>query len=970
MVLTFAISSIQQFLSPPPVSVSLEETMNNHYSKFVLLVRRCVGGEDSSRCATVSSVLLCCLSALALVFAVNSASICAAEPDAAGIEFFEKRIRPVLVENCYQCHSEEAHHRKKLKGGLRLDTAAGIRSGGDSGALFVLDKPSESQLIKALRHDELKMPPDSKLADAIIADFEQWLKLGAPLPASSGTAVEARQIDWPAARQAWAFRVPVEHPAPTVQKSDWPKSIIDAFILAGLEKRGLQPVVAAGRRELIRRATLDLIGLPPTPQDVTDFLNDKSPQAFATVVDRLLESPHYGERWARYWLDLARYADDQGNSFLSPTPKAYLYRDWVVRAFNRDMPYDEFIRLQVAGDELPDGAVDYIERLGGLGFQGLGPQFRKGAAGEEKAKADELEDRLDTLSRGLLGLTVSCARCHDHKFDPIPTRDYYSLAAAYNGASWSDRMLASPETVTRRRDWEQQVQQQKAELEKWTADQCRMAGRRAMEQVDAYLIAAWRLRIAQQPKLAVVETTIAKQTGLEPYFLNRLTKHVDAAKEGEPLHMWRVVADTFAAVDVVPEKLSQQTQSLKNAVIAALGKQDSKTVLAPAEETLLKTLLQADTAPFFVSPKDLPGVLPADIREEYSKRQTGLDQLVNSPALAGPMMPSVSGGGVPLKVFVRGNPLQLGEPAPPGFLRVLGGQAHQAERFTRLDLAIAIASPDNPLTARVLVNRVWHYHFGRGIVASLGNFGKQGTPPTHPELLDTMAARFMKSGWSLKSLHREIMLSATYQLSTARDSSNEATDPDNHYLWRATPRRLDFEAWRDSILAVSGKLDPTVGGPALDQTTPAVKEVPGADFYTRLVGLELDNPSNGRRTIYSIFSRYSLNPTAGLFDFPEPNVASDLRPVTTIPQQQLFVLNSQFVIAMSRAFAERLSQSADDPQRLQLAWELAYGRPPTDAERKLATEFLQSAGADLDKLGQWEQLCHALLSSNEFAFLP
>ncbi|MBS0202936.1 MAG: PSD1 domain-containing protein [Planctomycetes bacterium] len=888
-----------------------------------------------------------------------------------GIEFFEKKIRPVLVENCYQCHSDEAQRRKKLKGGLRLDSAAGIRSGGDSGPLFVLDKPGDSPLIKALRHDGLKMPPDSRLAEGIIADFEHWVKLGAPLPASGGTAAEVRQMDWPAARQAWPFRVPVEHPAPTVQKSDWPKSIIDAFVLAGLESRGLQPVPPAGRRELIRRATLDLIGLPPTPQEVTDFLNDTSPQAFATVVDRLLQSPHYGERWARYWLDLARYADDQGNSFLSPTPQAYLYRDWVVRAFNRDLSYDEFIRLQVAGDELPEGAADYVERLAGLGFQGLGPQFRKGAAGEEKARADELEDRLDTLSRGLLGLTVSCARCHDHKFDPIPTRDYYSLAAAYNGASWGDRMLASPETVTRRREWEQQVQQQRTELEKWTAEQCRLTGRRALEQVDAYLIAAWRLRTAQQQKQTVDEAAMAKHAGLQLQFLNRLAKAIDAAKDGEPLHTWRLVAETCAASDVVPEKLSQQTQSLKDSVVTALGKQDAKTALAPSEESLLKTVWQTETAPFFVSPKDVPGILTADSRDEYTRRQGAVDQLVNAPAPAGPMMPSVSGGGVALKVFVRGNPLQLGEPAPPGFLRILGGQAQPTERFTRLDLANAIASPENPLTARVLVNRVWHYHFGRGIVASLGNFGKQGTPPTHPELLDTMAARFMKSGWSLKALHREIMLSATYQLSTARDATNEAIDPDNHFLWRATPRRLDFEAWRDSILAVSGKLDPTVGGPALDPTTPAVKEVPGADFYTRLVGLELDNPHNGRRTLYSIVSRYSLNPTAGLFDVPEPNVASDLRPVTTIPQQQLFVLNSQFVIAMSRAFAERLSPSADDPQRLQLAWELAYGRPPTEVERKLALDFLQSAGTtDLDKLGRWEQLCHALLSSNEFAFLP
>ena len=905
---------------------------------------------------------------IVVVLTVESAR--AADP--AGIEFFEKKIRPVLAEHCWSCHSEESQNANKLKGGLRLDHSAGIRDGGDSGPIVIPGKPAESLLIKALRHDGLQMPPESKLADDIIEHFSTWVSLGAPMPADAHVPTSSKRLDWSEARKLWAFQSPVEHPRPTVKNAQWPTSTIDSFILAELEKQGLSPVPAAGKRELIRRATVDLIGLPPTSEEIDNFLKDESCEAFATVVDRLLQSPHYGERWARYWLDLARYADDQGNSFLSPTPKAYLYRDWVVRALNRDMPYNEFVRLQVAGDELPGTAENYEDRLAGLGFQGLGPQFRKGAAGEAKAKADELEDRVDTLSRGILGLTVSCARCHDHKFDPIPTRDYYSLAAAYNGAVWSDRMLASPEAISRVREWEQQVSQQKADLEKWLAETGQKIGRRSLEKLDSYLIATWRVRSSQ--KQPGDEAAQAKSDGLEPYFLSRFINTLAAAKEGELLEIRRVIEET-PGNESVPEVLANKIQLLKSEVTTALRKRDSNMTLTAPEEGLLKSLLQEGPAPFFVTGQDSQALFDTEERSEFQTRQARLNQLVTAEPPRGPTMPSVSGGGESLKVFVRGNPLQLGESAPPGFLRILSGQERRdnSGRFTRLDLANAIVDPQNPLTARVIVNRIWHYHFGRGIVATPGNFGKQGRPPTHPELLDTLAVGFMKSGWSIKTLHREIMLSSTYQLSSQRHENNLAIDPDNYYLWRSSPRRLDFEAWRDALLSVAGKLDPTVGGPTLDQTTPAVKEVPGADFFTRLVGLELDNPANGRRTLYCIVSRYSPSPTAGLFDVPEPNVASDQRNVTTIPQQQLFVLNSAFTIEMARAFAKRLSHAAsDDQSRLKIAWELAYGRLPSEVETELATEFLREQSADsiANQLAGWEQLCHALLSANEFTFIP
>lgn len=906
-------------------------------------------------------------------------------PDAQGIEFFEKRIRPVLVEHCYECHSDGASESNRLKGGLRLDSDIGFKTGGDSGSLIPLEGEATGLLVKALRHEDVQMPPSGKLADSVIADFEAWVKMGLPMPSADGKVVARKEVDWSEARKAWAFNAPVEHPTPMVGNTVWPRTKLDCFVLFSMEQRGLKPSVEASKRELIRRATLDLIGLPPTPQEVDAFLLDESPEAFAIVVDRLLQSTHYGERWARYWIDLARYADDQGNSFLSPAPTAYLYRDWVINAFNRDMPYDEFVRLQLAGDEVPGEANDYVERLAGLGFQGLGPQFRKGAAGEEKAKADELEDRLDTLSRAFLGLTVSCARCHDHKFDPIPTRDYYSMAAAYNGAAWPERMLASPSAIEKLRAWEQQVQQQKAELESWTQEQAKTASRMELDKIDQYIFALADLQgsLPSEPKQD--EANVAKKFGLKLGIFSKWIPFIAAAKQGEPAFELRQQLDGIKQISVVAEaeqRLKELASRYKEEVGMAIRKHEQPTdseEISERESMLLKSLWQNEPGPFFVVAKEALTLLDEKQSAEHMSRQKALAELSNSAPPKGPTMPSVSGGGDALRVFVRGNPLQLGEPAPPGFLRILSPDSSNAStaippnKFTRFELANSIASRDNPLTARVIVNRLWHYHFGRGIVSSLGNFGKNGTPPTHPELLDTLAVRFMNNGWSIKSLHREIMLSSTYRQSSSLTPENYATDPDNHYLWRMSPRRLDFEAWRDTVLCVAGKLDPSLGGPSLDQKTPAVKEVPSLDVFTRLVGRDIDDPQNTRRTIYSIVSRYAPHPTASLFDFPEPNVASDLRNVTTIPQQQLFVLNSPFMLEMGRSLASRVKAASEsDEGRLQVAWELAYNRSPNQAELAAASEFLKAGVGDENAAGldRWEQLCHSLLASNEFAFLP
>lgn len=896
------------------------------------------------------------------------------KPDAQGVEFFEKKIRPVLVEHCYSCHSDEAEKNKKLRGGLRLDSRDGRRKGGDTGPAVVPGKPGEGTLLPALRHaDNLKMPPKGKLPDGVVADFEAWIARGAPDPRDGNPATVAPASDVDKGRDFWSFRQPRIHERPAVRDAGWPAKEIDWFILAGLEARGLKPVRDASRREWIRRVTFDLTGLPPTLEEVDSFEKDAAPDAFARVVDRLLASPRYGERWGRYWLDLARYTDDLGGT-VSPVlaPNSFRYRDWVIQAFNRDMPYDQFLRLQLAGDLMTEPADDPVERLAGLGFQGLGQRFSGNAVGMVKKKAaDELDDRIDTVTRGLLGLTVSCARCHDHKFDPIPIRDYYALTAAYNGANWTAEIpLASPSHLESLGRWEKEVSERRTLLAQLTQREGQRLGRAELPRIGAYLIAAWKYGVLKQQKVNLTEAELARREGLHPFFLSRWGKALSAGKPLPLLNDWQTAAAAAARNAVVkddrvepPADLARQTDSIQQQVVEAFEalqraereageKKTNPATLSAQQQTTLKVFLQNDGAIFKVVGNEVVPLLSESLRKEHDAVQADLDRLLKVQPPTPLKAPGVSGGGVAMRVNLRGDPEQLGEPAPPGFLTVLSpaNRVPSSGPFTRLELAQAIASRDNPLTARVYVNRVWHYHFGRGIVGTLSNFGQLGDRPTHPELLDTLAVRFMDAGWSTKWLHREILLSTAYRLSSERAPANAAKDADNYYLWRMSPRRLDFEAWRDAMLAVSGKLEGPVGGPSL--------VVPGGKQ------LHPEDPTHGRRTVYCFISRFKPNPTLTLFDFPEPNVTSERRTATTIPQQQLFALNSPFTLAVAKTFAERVQKEAgEDSARVRLAWRLAFGRPPTDQELAWGLEFLRTSD------DPWPQLCHALLLTNEFAFV-
>jgi hypothetical protein len=860
--------------------------------------------------------------------------------DAKGLEFFEKKIRPVLIENCYSCHSKE---HKKNRGGLSLDSRAAILKGGESGAAVVPGKPEQSLLLQALEHKgELKMPPKGPLSAEAIADLTAWVKRGAPAP--DGTAQVVKDIDWKEARKFWSFQ-PVRRPAlPAVKKTSWISNEVDRFILARLESEGLTPVSAADRRTLIRRATFDLTGLPPTPEEVESFVNDKSPDAFARVVERLLASPRYGERWGRHWLDVARYAEDQAHTFaVKLNTMAWRYRDWVIDALNDDMPFDRFATLQIAADLVADARV---KDRSALGFFGLGAVYYKNS-NAALVVAEELDDRVDTLTRGFLGLTVACARCHDHKYDPIPTQDYYSLAGVFHSSKLADVPLAEKLEVERYTQAQKQATDADNALKDFvTSEKMRLAEDRA-DQLAVYLTAAWKVKAKGQSV-----NTVAREEKLESATLDRMVKLLNPTsnlgKNLKPLIDWRRMPADKDAAEVARLAQQLQEQAEESRKTADRSKKSGKGM----DRTLFGVFF-SETGVFAPSDNELKRKMPAEKMTEYEKMRVHADGLKKAVPPAPPIAHAmIENGREDLKVYIRGNPATQGVVAPRRFLRILAGD--DPPPFTkgsgRLELAQAIASKDNPLTARVIVNRVWMHHFGKGIVGTPSNFGALGEKPTHPELLDYLADEFVRQGWSLKQLHRLIMLSSTYQMASSASADNEKKDPDNRLLWRMNRRRLDVESWRDALLHVSAQLDASLGGP----TVPL-------------------GSGNVRRTVYAKISRHDLDGLLRLFDFPDANITSEKRTETTVPQQQLFVLNSPFVIDRAKALAARVKAAAkDDDGGVALAYRLCFARPPSAAEAALGKLYLSSSDGDessKNQLTRWERYAQVLLGSNEFLYV-
>jgi Protein of unknown function (DUF1549)/Protein of unknown function (DUF1553)/Planctomycete cytochrome C len=882
-----------------------------------------------------------CRAAVATLLAFAFASPARADDKTA---FFEAKIRPVLVESCYSCHSSTA----KKRGGLLLDSKDGLHKGGDSGAAIKPGSPNDSLLVKALRYGDpdLKMPPKGKLPANVIADFERWIADGAVDPRDAKETKTAG-IDFDKARHFWSFEKPTMPKAPDVKNAAWTKTPIDRFILAKIEAEGLQPAEMAEPRTLIRRLTFDLTGLPPTPEEVDAFLADKSPDAYAKLVDRLLASPHYGERWGRYWLDVARYAEDQAHTFaVKPNTQAFLYRDWVIAAFNEDMPYDRFVKMQIAADVIDMPEAERIKQLPALGFFGLGAQYYKNTDAA-KAAADELDDRVDTLSRAFLGLTVSCARCHDHKFDPIPQMDYYSLAGIFSSSKLADVQLAPKDVVAKYQEGQSKLKKiddgQKAFLK---AEKTAFA-ERSVGDTAKYMVAAWK---TQSAKISAKEA--AKRDKLSVEGVDRWVKFLQKTPKG-------AVFDSCRAMFVQPASAGEaaveaKAKEFESQVKAALEARAAKK-MAKGQDELLNGFF-GEKGPFLPSDDEVKRHLPDAGKAKLTEFAKETDAVKKAYPMSAPPAAHGLAEATPadMKVFLRGNPAKLGDVAPRRFLHVLAGDSPKP--FThgsgRLDLADAVASADNPLTARVFVNRIWQRHFGRGLVGTASNFGQLGERPTHPELLDYLASRFVEQKWSVKAIHREILMSAVYRASSAPIPANMAKDADNRWLWKHGRSRLDIEAWRDSMLAVSGQLDPKMGGPTFNLGDTNVK----------------------RRTVYAKISRHDLNATLRMFDFPDANITSEKRTETTVPQQQLFVLNSPFVVESAKALAARVQKDAKaDPERVARLFALAVGRPATTEESAVALDFLKETDPAADqanvKLTRWERLSQAVLAGNEFMYV-
>jgi hypothetical protein len=868
-------------------------------------------------------------------------------------DLFEMRVRPVLARNCFSCHTNSE------LGGLRLDSRERMLKGGKSGPAIVLGKAADSLLIQAVEqtHSRLKMPPQAKLKAEEVEDLRTWIDAGAVWPARSTPtgkpSITAEQ------RAFWSFQQ-VRRPAvPQTRDRKWAKTNVDRFLLARLEAAGLAPAKPSGKYTLIRRVTFDLTGLPPTPEEVSAFVGDESANAFQKVVDRLLASPHYGEHWARHWLDLARYSDGKQSARVDiPYPNAFRYRDWVIDAFNKDMPYDLFVKAQLAADLMPAGVRESL--LPGLGFQTIG---------------ESDTDRVDVTTRVFLGLTVGCAQCHDHKFDPIPTSDYYSLLGVFRNSKTAEYPLVAPDVMaayeTAKKISDQKQEQLKLFIEKQTAQVTEILA----SETERYVMAAWQVMSDASRKAP----EWAAKNELDGKVLERWVSYLKSPdREHKAFACW----DDLMRKAGSPEKANEQevraaARKMHAAVQEVMAEKkamdDRNYVTLGGRDGLkdtakvVKTLVEALPAERFYFWRDLAvgpyagdsgkfngGLYYCEAKDldrflgDYWKKY--LDHLRAEAKAAKEAMPKEYpywhvlkdvAKPVNARVAIRGDASNLGEEAPRRFLAIFseGEPAPFRDGSGRLELAEAIASATNPLTARVMVNRIWKYHFGEGIVKSTSNFGQLGDRPTHPELLDYLASRLVESGWSIKAIHREMLLSAAYQMSS-EEGPGAGQDPENKLLSHANLlERLDAECLRDSILAVAGTLDLTVGG----------EPKPLDDKFRR-------------RTIYATVSRSNTDRTMLVFDFPDPNSTSEQRIMTIGPMQRLYFMNSKFVAQQAKAFADRINkESGDERQHIARAYRILFGRPASEEEIRLGLEFVEA------KPDAWPQYAQVLLGTTEFS---
>ena len=1082
-----------------------------------------------------------------------------------GPDFFEKNIRPLFIAKCYGCHASATP-----MGGLRLDSREAILKGGGRGPAIVDGKPNESVLIRAVRQtsDDLKMPPGGKLSDAEVALLAQWVAMGAPWSSEPAKASNASAP----AEKFWAFVPPKDPKLPAVKDSAWVKSPIDAFVLAGLEAKNLKPAPAATKRELIRRATFDLIGLPPTPEEVKAFLADDRPDAFARVVDRLLASPRYGERWGRHWLDVARYADSNGLDENLVYRNAWRYRDYVINAFNKDKPYDEFVREQLAGDLMTKGQdlATTFERWTATGFLSLGAKM---LAEDDpvKMQMDIVDEQLDTTSRAFMGLTVGCARCHDHKFDPIPQADYYSLAGIFKSsktmenfkvvATWHEYVLAPEEDRERLTAIIEKIKAKNKEAGALIREEDHKLAEVARRKLGAYLLAASDLLRYEQMTVAPVlsggktapqgavlreaasfdrgnvpkkfekgkpntvegqkgpwfaeydvtvpaagvyeldmleEETgggtadvavngvvlkngaapvenraaspdaggwsvtgffplkaghnvvrlehksrfpyfekllltpnplpkdsavplstlqIARQYSINPGYLDHWAEELQRAKgaphselfawfafqadhrlDAQNLSAWTSPAaklfegfhpKTAEELAARYEQLADEADRQWHAYEAAhppdkpvddeaedlAPKAAPKQILADGGLDALREMLYAKAGPFR-APDDSRQYFPAEARAQLEAIEKGRQELEKSK----PDYPRAMGvmeGSKPadIAIHLRGSHWTLGRVVPRGFLHVIAGDNQTpipAGESGRLEFAEWLTTPNHPLTSRVMANRIWRWHFGRGIVPSVDNFGRLGERPTNQPLLDWLAVRFVEHGWSIKELHRLIMLSNTYRMSARYDEHSAEVDPENKLMWRANRQRLEVEEIRDAIMAVSGDFDLAMGGSMLsyrDRQYVSDTEKRGSVDYDR-----------NRRAVYMPVVRSSLYEVFQAFDLPDTATSTGDRAATVVAPQALFMMNGTVVLKHTHEMADQLlkRQDLDDAGRIRDAYERALSRPPSPGEIDRALSFIAQIDRAMlarkpddaeRRLFAWQSFCKALLSSNEFIYL-
>jgi cytochrome c553 len=1040
-----------------------------------------------------------------------------AEPSPEGVEFFEKKIRPLLADNCFRCHSRDT----KQKAHLKLDSRTSMLKGGDSGSALKPGDPENSLIVKAVRYTgAIKMPKNSKMSDEAIADLTAWVKMGAPWPGGDerDTIVNApKEFDLKERAKHWAFQPLKPGEPPAVKNTNWPRNAIDRYILAKLEAKGLTPAAPGGKRALLRRVTFDLTGLPPTPAEIDAYLADDSPEAYEKVVNRLLDSPHYGERWARHWLDLVRYAETYGHEFDFEMPEAYEYRDYIIRAFNNDLPYDQFVIEHVAGDLLPNPRRHptgrFNESIVGTGFWYLG-EAAHSPVDVRKYQADQLDNQIDVFGKTFLGLTIACARCHDHKFDAIASKDYYALAGYLESSRFQRAFIDDPEPVRdlikRLRELESEAQplavaasasallsyldalpeaakadpllkpwlelagvteKQFAAKRKELADRLKDERDRvatldakcthfddftqssyvdwfvtgesfglAPSQVgDVILRADDRLPVQCVFRSGVAHSglvsnklqgTLRSRTFriekdhvlyhvagrdvrvnliIDGYQLIRdpiyggLTFTVNQgdrfAWAVQNVSMWKGHdayieflddGDGWVAADQILFADCGTPAEPPNRLLAALL-DDPAIDSLPKYKEKLRALLRAivvewrdDRLAKKSDASDSVAILNALLASEWPHRvTTTAEELERLKALQARYremeatipktrraMAMADGTGVNEHVFIRGSHKNLGPEAPRQFLEAIRGRNQPAPHrgSGRLELAKRIVDGTDPLLPRVMVNRLWQHHFGEGIVGSTDNFGVLGQLPTHPDLLDYLASEFVHQGWSIKKLHRLMVLSSTYQMASRSDAKAEESDPQNKLLHHMPVRRLEAECIRDTILAVSGRLDAKMFGPSVPpHLTPFMqgRGRPGSSG-------PLDG--DGRRSIYLGVRRNFLNPMFLAFDYPIPFTTIGHRSVSNVPAQALTMMNNPFVVDEAKRWAQRVLAEKDRTaaQRVEGMFVAAFGRPPLQAELKEALAFLEEQAKEYtnsDDPRAWSDLCHVLMNVKEFIFV-